>query len=72
MSREEHMQWSKQRALEYVEQGDIQGAYASIASDLQKHPDTQGHIGIEMGMLQLMGGILRTPEQMRHFIEGFN
>lgn len=70
-TREEHMKWCKERALEYVDT-DPQGAYASMASDLQKHPETAGHVGIELGMMQMMGGMLSTPEQMRHFIEGFN
>lgn len=72
MTRAEHLQWAKERALEYADVGDIQGAFASIASDLNKHPDTSGHLGIELGMMQLIGGMLNTPEQMRHFIEGFN
>jgi hypothetical protein len=72
MTREEHMQWCKQRALEYVESGDTQGAFASITSDLGKHPETANHIGIELGMMQLIGGTLSTPSEMRKFIEGFN
>jgi hypothetical protein len=71
-TRAEHLAWCKTRALEYVDQGDASGAFASMASDLGKHPDTQGHIGIELGMLQLMGGMLSTPHEMRRFIEGFN
>lgn len=71
-TRASHLAWCKQRALEYVDSGDTQGAFASMASDLDKHTETQGHIGIELGMLQLMGGMLNTPAQMRRFIEGFN
>jgi hypothetical protein len=43
-----------------------------MTSDLGKHPETEGHIGIQLGMMQLMGGMLSRPAQMRHFIEGFN
>lgn len=71
-TRQEHMDWCKKRAIEYVESGDLQGAFASMASDLGKHPDTAGHAGIQLGVMQLMGGMLNTPEQMRKFIEGFN
>jgi len=70
-TRQEHLEWCKQRALEYVDT-DPANAWASMASDLQKHPETAGHVGLELGMLQLMGGMLSTPEQMRRFIEGFN
>jgi hypothetical protein len=71
-TRAAHMAWCKGRALELVEQGDVQGAYASMVSDLQKHEATRGHVGIGLGMMQMMGGMLNSPAQMRHFIEGFN
>lgn len=71
-SRADHLAWCKQRALEYVDSGDVQGAFASIASDLGKHEGTARHVGIELGLLQLMGGMLSTPSEMRRFIEGFN
>ena len=72
MTRQEHLAWCKQRALEYVDMGDAHGAWASMVSDLGKHDETAGHAGIGLGMMQLMGGMLSTPEQMRKFIEGFN
>lgn len=72
MTRQEHLDWSKQRAIEYVQQGDLAGAMASMVSDLQKHPDLENHIGIQLGMAQMFGGMLSTPAQMVHFIEGFN
>lgn len=71
MTRQEHLEWCKQRALEYVDT-DPQGAFTSIVSDLGKHPETAGHLGIQLGMMQLIGGMLNTPAQMRDFIEGFN
>jgi len=72
MDRQEHIEWCKSRALKYVDSGDLQDAFASMASDLRKHPETEKHIGIELGMLQLMAGRLSTPDAMRHFINGFN
>lgn len=71
-NRAEHLHWCKQRALAYVDAGDLHGAFASMASDLQKHPETAGHIGAVLGMAQLMGGLLDTPAEMRRYIEGFN
>ena len=71
-TRAQHLAWCKTRALEYVEAGNVQDAFASMASDLQKHPETAGHIGIQLGMMQLMGGHLSTPHDMRRFIDGFN
>lgn len=72
MTRAEHLAWCKQRALEYVDAGDLQNAYASMASDLGKHPDTADHAGIQLGMMQLMAGQLGNAIEMRKFIEGFN
>lgn len=72
MNRQEHMVWAKKRALEYVARGDVNNAFVSMASDLGKHPETEGHAGIQLGMMQLMNGHLNTPESMRKFIEGFN
>jgi hypothetical protein len=72
MTREEHLAWCKQRALEYVEAGDTTNAYASMASDLSKHPETENHAAIPLGMMMLMSGHLSAPQKMREFINGFN
>lgn len=68
-TRAEHLVWCKQRALEYVDAGDPVNAWASLVSDLNKHPETAGHPGIELGMLSMMTNNLGD---MREFIEGFN
>jgi TorA maturation chaperone TorD len=72
MNREEHLQWCKIRALEYVDSDDIQNAWASMASDMQKHEETKDHIAINLGMSLMMIGQLSTPQEMRKFIEDFN
>jgi hypothetical protein len=72
VTRAEHLAWSKARALQYVEQGDLTNAWTSMVSDLGKHPDTQGHAALELGMMLLIAGQLGTPTKMREFIEGFN
>ena len=71
-TRAEHLAWCKKRALVYVDLGDLNQAYASMASDLSKHPETANHGAIQLGMMMLMGGHLSTPHKMREFIEGFN
>jgi len=71
-TRQEHLEWCKKRALEYVDSGDLADAYASMASDLNKHPETENHAAIQLGMMLLMGGHLSTIDKMRKFIEGFN
>ncbi|MCR4306930.1 MAG: hypothetical protein NUV42_03075 [Candidatus Yonathbacteria bacterium] len=72
MNRSEHMALCKKRALEYVEVGDLYQAYASMVSDLGKHPETESHAAIQLGMMLMMSGQLNTVQEMRKFIEGFN
>ena len=72
MTRSEHLQWCKNRALEYLNVGDLSQAFASMCSDLNKHPETTGHIGIKLGIGLIMIGDLSTSNEMRKFIEGFN
>lgn len=71
MTRSEHLAWAKARALEYCATGDASQAFASMTSDLMKHPETMGHKGIDLGARQLLVGTLNTPEEMKKFIEGF-
>lgn len=72
MNREEHMQWCKKRALEYVDAGDLTNAYGSMASDMGKHEETKNHVEIMLGMQLMVTGNLNTSNKMREFIEGFN
>jgi hypothetical protein len=71
-TRADHLAWCKTRALEYVEAGDLDSAFSSLASDLNKHPETKDHAAIQLGALLEFGGHLNTPKKMRDFIEGCN
>lgn len=72
MNRDEHLAWCKQRALEYLNEGDTKGALASMLSDIRKHPDTENHAAAQLGAMLMFGGHLETVEQVRSFITGFN
>ncbi len=72
MTRAEHLQWCKDRALEYVEMGDLDQAMASMLSNLGKHVDTQGHPGSQIMLMKKVCGHLGTGQEMRTFINGFN
>ena len=72
MNRQDHLEWCKKRALEYVDNNDLTNALGSMASDLRKHPETEMHLGIVTGLGLLQFGQLDTQEKMRKFIEGFN
>ena len=41
MTRDEHLAWVRERALEYLEAGDPHSAIASLISDLGKHEETR-------------------------------
>lgn len=72
MERSEHLQWCKDRALEYMDNGDTTNAFASFQSDMSKHPETDGHKALQLGMTLLLSGNLSTTGQMREWIAGFN
>lgn len=70
MTRDEHLAWCKQRALEYLDEGDLGNAVASMASDLTKHPETgRGHDALMM--LAMMYVAQHDAEGVRRWIEGF-
>lgn len=72
MTRSEHLEWCKKRALEYIDSGNISDAYSSMVSDLRKHPETVDHNAIGLGMQLLISGNLSSITKMREFILGFN
>lgn len=70
MTRTEHVEWTKARAVEYVDAGDPAQALASLMSDLRKHPETANHSAIELGAMLMFGGHLSTLSEVREWIEG--
>lgn len=71
-TRDEHLAWCKQRALEYVEAGDVHLALASMTADMGNHPGTADPDIELLGMSLMVAGHLNTPAEMRRWIEGFN
>ena len=70
MTRAEHLEWCKKRALEFVDEGKMHMAFASMVSDLRKHPETENHPAIDQWAKQI-GRMVHSPEEMRKFIEEF-
>lgn len=70
MTRKEHVKWCKERALQYVDAGDLQNAVASMTSDMSKHPETRDVMGAMtmIGLAELMTG---NPDSVRKWITGF-
>ena len=71
MEREEHLEWCKTRAREYLDQGDVSQAIASMLSDLDKHASTRTSAKM-LGPLGLFEAAKGGLEGARRFIEGFN
>jgi len=47
-TRQAYLDWCKQRALEYVEANDPVQAFASMASDLRKHPGIESVLSADL------------------------
>ncbi len=70
--REEHLAECKKRALEYLDTGDIDQAFTSMLSDVGKHPETENHVGIRMGVgLMMVHGWITNSVEVRRWIDGF-
>lgn len=70
MTREEHLEWAKERAREYLDKGELGNAWASFISDVEKHPNLHyDQFLMSMGMRYVMANDYLG---VRRFIEGFN
>jgi len=71
-TRTEHLAWCKQRALEYVERGDLVNAMASFGSDMRQHPETDTDtVTVLLGMEGTRCVMNADAAGMRRLIEGF-
>jgi len=75
-TRAEHVAWCKQRALEYVDQGELGQALASMTSDMRKHDDPDDPIDPTLIVFIYMEGTRLAAADdragFRRFIEGFD
>jgi hypothetical protein len=72
-TREEHLEWCKERAREYLDRGDLANAVASMGSNMDKHPETR-MAGEKMGMLIYVAMFRITEgdvQGVRDWVEGF-
>lgn len=72
MDRSEHLQWCKDRAMEYLGNGDPKNAIDSFMSDMSKHPETENHTALELMTMMMFGGLLEGTPEVEKFILGFN
>lgn len=71
ITRAEHLAWCKERALKYLDAGEISDAFASMGSDMRKHPET-AILNDHLLRLGLMYCWTKDAQGMRRWIEGFN
>jgi hypothetical protein len=72
MTQDEHLEWCKKRALEYLDAGDIPNAFTSMLSDVRKHPQLENHPGLMIGAgFMLIPGWISNPVEVRRWIVGF-
>jgi hypothetical protein len=68
-TRDEHLDWAKARALEYLDAGDLANAVSSMGSDLGKHPELKPNAGLVVYALHLV--MRHDRDGVRRWIEGF-
>lgn len=72
MTQDEHIEWCKTRALQYLDAGDVRQAFTSMLSDVRKHPDLENHAGLLIGAgFMLLPGWIDNPVEVRRWIVGF-
>ena len=71
MDRQQHLDWCKKRAHEYLARGDVASAVTSMLSDMNKHPETElkSPTLTMLGMMAIQSGDMNKA---RRFIDGFN
>jgi hypothetical protein len=70
VTRDEHLEWCKQRAREYLQRGELANAVASMLSDLGTHPEMKP-CPPELGMVGILFAASNDRTAVSRFIEGF-
>lgn len=73
MTRQEHLQWCKNRAMEYVNRGNLLEGVTSMMSDLEKYPETKSKgVLAALGLLAAQQAQAGDREAVVRYINGFN
>lgn len=73
MNRAEHLQWCKDRALEYLNNGLIADGMASFISDMAKHEGTNASLNNGLSTLIIVQAIMSNSQaECIRCVEGFN
>ena len=71
MTRDEHLDWCRKRALEHLDAGDLTHAVASMASNLKTHPDTDNPALNGLVMIGMMYATDGDKAAVQSWIERF-
>ena len=72
MNRQEHLQWAKDRAIQYLEIDEIFHSWNSFCNDMRKHDELSNHAALSMGTMMMLQGFWKNKEECKKYIEGFN
>jgi hypothetical protein len=73
MTRLEHLAWCRKRAIEEMDHSkDPKSAIISMASDLRKHPETNGEALNMLCIMQILMKPNMTRQEAIDFLDGFN
>jgi hypothetical protein len=77
MTREEHIKWCKQRAIEEFDYYPkfpeaLRNGLTSMMSDINKHPGTRSDALQSLCLMQLMGNRINSRQEFVNFINGFH
>jgi hypothetical protein len=68
-TREEHLEWCKERARVYLDAGDLANAVASMGSDMEKHPECgMNKYLMALAMLHIAA---HDEREVRRWVESF-
>ena len=72
-SKQQHLDWCRQRALQYLDAGELTNACASLLSDLRKHEETRTTAALagEQWAAKALSGHWDNPENVRQLIDQF-
>lgn len=72
MDNKKHLQWCKDRAMQYIDRNQVADGITSFMSDMTKHPETEHHPALILMRMMMFTGKLKTSKEAAKFIQGFN
>lgn len=73
MTRKEHLQWCKDRAIAYIDNAQLAEGMASFTSDMSKHPETNETLRNGISHPIIMQALMtNNPRACTECVNGFN